>query len=109
MDPVAFPAQFTAGVVIVYFIQLLKKVPFLPFIHDKTDTLNRVLGALLGLVATLGITWDYNASMGDLVIHGLTYGALGTALWNYVTQLAMQKVLYDGVAKPTAKLAGGGK
>lgn len=96
----------TAGAIVVYLIEWMKRSGWCTWLTMDTKALNRITSGLMAAIAVLGITWQYEPTNGDLVIHGLTASAIAAALWEVAKQVCVQQVIYDGVVesrtKPTA-------
>lgn len=92
--------HLTSGAVAVYLIEMLKKWPAFSRLTPDTKTLNRLVSAVLAVVAAIGISWSYDAAAGTLVISGLTWGTMLAMTWESIKQFALQQVLYSAVIEP---------
>ncbi len=90
-------AHLTSGAVVVYAIEYAKRVNWIPMTTD-TRVLNRVVSTLLAAGVAFGINATYDATTGRLVVEGLTYLAIMSALWEWIKQIVLQQVIYDTVA-----------
>lgn len=73
--------QVTLSGAIIAFTNWLKSYPRFAWITADTERLNRAFAWTLGALAGLHVTWTWDASAGDLSIHGLTLANVATALW----------------------------
>lgn len=94
-----FISSGTLSVVIVAMIQWLKESTNIPWINQQTTTLNKMLGAFLAFIASIGISYTYNAGTVTIVF---TVTAVLAGLWHWIQQLAMQHFVYHGFIKPKA-------
>ena len=92
-------AHLTTGAVIVYFIEWMKKAQWIRVITPETKTLNRVASVILAGIASMGINWTYDPTIGQLVITGLTWSAVGMTLWEFLKQFIVQQLLFDGIVE----------
>ena len=90
-------AHLTTGAVIVYGIEWLKKSPWFSRITPETKVLNRIVSAVLAAIASVGISWQYDAHLGQLVITGLTWSTVAVSAWEFLKQFVMQQLVFDGV------------
>jgi hypothetical protein len=95
-NPGEITAHFTSAAAIVYGIEYLKQWGAFSWITTDSKKLNRIISAIVALVVSLGITFQYNKTTGDLIIHNLTLTTLGV-LWDWAKQYLAQQVIYDGV------------
>lgn len=89
----------TTGAAVVYLLQWLKHHPRLSFVTDDTTQLNRWLSALAAGLLAFGINWTGDAVSG-WTIHIPPLSLLLAGGWEWMKQLAVQQLLYDGVAQP---------
>ena len=95
-------SHLTAGAMVVYFIEWAKKSKLTPWLTFDTKRLNQITSALLAAIAVIGITYNYDPTIGGgtLVIHGLSWSALATGVWEWAKQFCTQQLLFDGVVAP---------
>ena len=98
-----FGGHFTLAGMAVWFIQWLKHTRLAPFIHADTDTVNRVLSAILAIVSGFGIhaisVWDSTAHTFTLTIGGLDPNMLIDGLTGTIETFIWQQLLYHGLLK----------
>lgn len=98
-------AHAVTGALVVYAIQWAKKSGAIPWLHEHTRALNRLVSAILAAIAAFGIDWTYDATHGTLLITGLTLASILTSGWEFLKQLVIQQMIYDGVVdKPTQRV-----
>ena len=111
-------SQVVAAWIVTQLVQMLKKWRDIPWMTARTDSINRVVGAVMAFFASVGIAFSFDAEAGTLLITGLTWGTVVTIFWTWVQQVVLQQIVYRGAvketpieAKATAKAleAGGGK
>lgn len=85
MDPSTLAPAAIVQVIAVWVIQWLKGSKAFPFLSQYTPVLNRALAFIIAMVSAAGITWHYNATLGQVTIMGLTEQAIWTALAGLVT------------------------
>ena len=78
-----------------YLIEALKKTPLCPWLTAETKQLNRLLSAGLALISTLGISYAFDSSAGQLIISGLTVSGVFHGLIEWVGQFAAQQFIFD--------------
>lgn len=91
--------QLTLGVIVSYVIEWLKTSNRVPWLHDYSDRLNRIVSAVLAIVASLGIQYTYDATTGTLVLSGLTLSSLVPVAWEAIKQFVANEVAYKVVVK----------
>ena len=105
MDPTNdVMAHVTTGAVVVYCIEWLKQWPAFTWITASSSTMNRVISALAAAAIAFGINWSGDASSG-WTIHIPSAAALMAGGWEWVKQVVLQQVLYDGVVQKAGKTA----
>jgi hypothetical protein len=93
MDPSTLAPAAIVQTIAVFLIQWAKRSKAFPWINQYTPILNRVIAVAIALVSAAGITWHYNATLGQLTVMGLTEQAIWTALAGVVTN----ELVYMGV------------
>lgn len=95
-------SHLTAGGLIVYFIEGLKKSGAVPWLSFDTKRLNQITSGLFAAIAVIGINYTYDPSMdgGTLVIHGLSWASVGAMAWEWCKQFVTQQLIFDGVVAP---------
>ena len=92
---------------ILNFVQRWRKIPW---VTSHTAGINMVIRGALALVATIGISWQWNAADHTLLISGLSLMAILHGCWSWFTQYAMTHgfgSLFDAAqAKPVAEAMG---
>jgi hypothetical protein len=85
-----FQDQFVAGAALEYLLHLLEKSTKIKWISEHTPHITLAARALMSAGATIGITWHYVASSGQLVIGGLTLWGIFMGLIHWFNQFAIQ-------------------
>ena len=92
--------QALLAVAVPYVIQWLKSRPWFPFANFDGGSLNRFFSWFIGAAVGLGIGFSYDASMGRLVITGLSLGAVVSAIQHGGLQIAAQHFVYKAAIAP---------
>jgi len=108
MDTNIVGSQLAASILVVYGLQLVKRVRWIPWIDATTTRANRALGALLALATALGIHFEFDPTAGVLTITGLTASGLLHGGWQWFTQWAYQQAIWDGIVQPADRRRNGG-
>jgi uncharacterized membrane protein (DUF441 family) len=95
-------SNVTLSTMIVLFIQWLKDSKYFPWITAQTETLNKILGAFLAFIASIGVQYSYHEGVVTITFTVLTVLA---GLWHWIQQLMMQHLVYYGIIKPPAASA----
>lgn len=92
-----------AAVVASLFIQYLKKSHWFTFLSTEahSQTTNMVFSIVVAGITSLGISFSYNASKGQLIIDGLTFTSIFSAASHWFIQWAGQHVAYKTVVVPS--------
>jgi hypothetical protein len=85
MDPSTLAPAAIVQVIAVWLIQKLKTSKAFPWLSQYTPIANRIIAVVIAMVSAAGITWHYNATLGQLTVMGLTEQAIWTALAGLVT------------------------
>ena len=85
--------------VVSQLIELLKKWTALPWMNQTTETVNRIVAAILAAATAVGITMHYDPAAGTLVIAGLSLSAILTFVFQILFQWVMQKFWYKTIIK----------
>lgn len=107
MDQNIIGSQLAASILVVYGLQLVKRVPFIPWVTEHSKRLNAFLSALLALGTAIGIHMEFDPNAGTLLVTGLTASGMAHAGWQWFTQWAYQQAIWDGVVHPSSKRNGG--
>ena len=108
MDPTPLIQAAMVQAVAVAILQWLKRTAWIPWFTQHSATLNRVAAVLIAAATASGITWQWNAAQGDLVIHGLMWQTVEQGLWTFCAGLISNQLVYMGVqTKNQAKAAAG--
>ena len=105
MDPTAVQllgAKATAALVIVYFLNWLKKSKWFPWVTYTSGRINHLIAVLLTAVGTIGIHASFNHDTHTLVISGLYWNSIGSGLWAWCQQYVLTKVGYHALQSKMA-------
>jgi hypothetical protein len=87
--------QVTGAMIIVWFIQELKKSKYFPAVTIDTVKVNRVLGAIGALLTGAAIHWVWDPVAHSLLITGITASAVASFTWSFLQQFVGQEMLYQ--------------
>ena len=90
--------HLTTGAVVVYAIEWLKQWPQFRWLTADSGTVNRVVSALAAAMIAFGISATGDAATG-WVIQIPSVAVLWSSGWEFVKQLTVQQVLYDGIVQ----------
>lgn len=95
-------SHITAGGMIVYIIEGLKKSGWFPWMDFDTKRVNQLASFIMAIVAVVGISYTYDPALdgGTLIIHGLSWGAVSTMAWEVCKQYMAQQLIFDGIVAP---------
>lgn len=99
--------QVTPSGAIIALTDWLKRWPRFAWLTADSERTNRIFAWTLGALAGLHITWTWDATAGDLSIHGLTLAGiasgLGTSLIGAGRSILLQQGLF-GVHRATVAM-----
>jgi len=94
--------EFTLSATIVYVLQLLKKASWFTWVKAEAAKANRVASIVLAFVGSVWTQWqwtlDPTTNTHTLVISGLSWAAVGLAVWHWLSHFAMQETIYQVTA-----------
>ena len=85
----------TAALLVVFLLQWLKRSKLVPWVGQQTSGLNVAISSFMAFLTSLGLTITFDGSLvegGQIVI---TYGAIGTMLTHWGSQMFHQELLYQ--------------
>lgn len=85
----------TMSLLVIYFINWLKKSKWFPVITYETDKLNHIVAVVLTGLGTLGIHFSFNRDTHTLVVTGLVTGTILSGLWDWLQNYVITKVGYQ--------------
>ncbi len=88
--------HLTTGGVIVYAIESLKKAGWAAWITQDSKWVARLLSAIAAAGVALGLSYTGDAATG-WVIHVPPLAVVLTGLWEWLKQVVMQQMVYDGL------------
>ncbi len=91
-------SHLTAGTVVVYAIQALKKAGWCTWVTEDSATLNRTISAIAAAAIAFGITATGDASSG-WTIHIPSLSVLLLGVWEWTKQFTMQQLVFDGIVQ----------
>lgn len=89
------PANAVVGAMAVYMIEWIKRQAWFPWVTTETKRLNALVNAGVAFAASIGVTAQFDAAAGELVIRGLTWAVIGHGVWEFAKQWTMQQAAYD--------------
>ena len=94
--------HLTTGAVVVYAIEWMKEMTWCRWITADSGVINRTLSALAAAAIAFGISATGDAATG-WTIHIPSVAVLAGGGWEFLKQVTLQQVLYDGVAQKAGK------
>jgi len=95
-DANVLSTQITLGMLGAGVLKVLKSSKFVTAINDKSGVLNHIVLATTSAAGALGVHTAWNASTHSLTITGLTAAGIGTAVWLWAKQWAIQYLVHKG-------------
>lgn len=89
-------SQVTLSAIAVVVMQWLKKSSWFPWLTAQSDAANKIVAAFFAAAAAVGIHYTYDASTATLTFTGISFAALGHALWHWLQSYAVQETIYKG-------------
>lgn len=99
-DLTAIGWQALVAMMIPPAIQYLKGQPWFPFANLEGTSVNRWFSWFVAAAFGLGIGFKFNAEMGQLVISGLSWSAIQSALLHGGLQVGAHHYIYKGFIAP---------
>lgn len=98
------PVSVQAGIAILtpYILQWFKNASWLPFLNEFTDARVRLLSMVTALTTSVGIGFSYDATIGQLIVTGLTATSVLQLLFQAAVQFKLQETIYRAAIKPGA-------
>ena len=99
MDPTnEIMTHLTTGAVVVYAIEWLKRWPQFRWLSAARGAVNRTVSAIAAAGIAFGISATGDATTGwTITIPSVT--VLVGGVWEWVKQIMLQQVIYDGVVQ----------
>lgn len=96
------PISVQGGIAILtpYILETLKNARWFPWVNDFQLWRVRLLSMVTALATSVGISFSYDASIGQLVVTGLTFGAVLQLLFQAAVQFKVQETVYRAAIKP---------
>jgi hypothetical protein len=82
------PTQLSAAVACGYLMWMLQKAQSIPWISQATTRLNVILRLIASSASTIGISIAWRGDTHQLIIGGLTAGAIAAFLYHLAVQYA---------------------
>ncbi len=100
MQDTALGNQFALALISTYALQWLKQSKLFPWLTVETQTLNRLVGAAIAFLSSVGILVSFDHVAGVLTVSGLTVANLLHAGARFLQQWAFQQAAYKGLVAP---------
>ena len=99
-----FGSHLAMSAIIVWLIQRVKSSQKIPWVHNTTDRLNRILAMILAVIASFGIHFEpiqRDAITHSATIHitGLGVSSIADGIWGSVQNFVLQQLTYHGFVK----------
>lgn len=94
MDPSTLGPVAIAQIVAVWLIQRLKEAKWFPWLTANSATASRIVAYAIAVLTTAGITWQWNAAQGQLVLNGLMWQTVVQGLWTGLAGVVTNELTY---------------
>jgi hypothetical protein len=94
MDPATLAPVAIIQVIAVWLLQKLKVANWFPWLSENSATANRIVAYAIALISTAGLTWQWNAAQGQLVINGLVWMTIVQGLWTGAAGIVTNELTY---------------
>ena len=94
MDPSTLAPVAIVQVIVVWLIQKLKQAKWFPWLTQNSATASRLVAYGIAIVSAAGITWQWNAAQGQLIINGLMWMTIVQGLWTAAAGLVTNEMAY---------------
>lgn len=92
--------QIVVSYLLVALGELLKRLPFVPWMTAGATRANRVMAAVMAAAQTVGISATFDTNAGELVISGLTLVGIASAAVEFGRAWVAQRLLYILAFRP---------
>ena len=84
-----------------FVMQFLKKASWFPLLTERMDTILKVaFSALVAAGSALAISFSFDATLGQLIVTGLTWANVGHGLMVFLTSFLSQQFGYRLLIAP---------
>lgn len=94
MDASTLAPAAIVQAVAVWLIQKLKQAKWFPWLTQNSALANRLVAFLIAFVSAAGITYQWHAAQGQLVISGLMISTIVQGLWTAAAGLVTNELVY---------------
>lgn len=94
MDPSTLAPVAIVQVIVVWLIQKLKQAKWFPWLTQNSATASRIIAYGIAVVSAAGVTWQWNAAQGQLVISGLVWATVVQGLWTGAAAIVTNEMTY---------------
>ena len=94
MDPSTLAPVAIVQVIAVWLIQKLKTANWFPWLTQNSAMASRVVAYAIALLTAAGITWQWNAAQGQLIITGLMWQTVVQGIWTALAGLVTNEMTY---------------
>lgn len=88
--------QVTTSAIIVWLLQLAKRMWWIPWIDEHSAALNRFVAIIASGVGALGLSVHFDPTLGIATITGLTASDIIAGLGGWIQSYVWQQILYRG-------------
>lgn len=93
--------QIVVGIIASFAIQWLKRSPWFPLLTERTDKILKVaFAAVVATGSALAISFSFDATLGQLVVTGLTWANVGHGAMAFLTSFLSQQFGYRLLIAP---------
>jgi hypothetical protein len=94
MDPATLAPVAIVQVIAVWLIQKVKAARWFPWLTENSATANRIVAYAIALLSTAGITWQWQAAQGELIIKGLMWSTIIQGIWTGAAGIVTNELTY---------------
>lgn len=94
MDPSTLGPVAIVQIIAVWLIQKLKQANWFPWLTQNSATASRIVAYLIAIVSAAGITWQWNAAQGQLIVNGLVWMTIVQGLWTAAAGIVTNEMAY---------------
>jgi formate/nitrite transporter FocA (FNT family) len=94
MDPSTLGPAAIVQAAAVFLIQKLKQSKKFPWLTQNSALANRAVAFAIAFLAAAGITYQWDAAQGQLIINGLMFSTVVQGLWTAAAGIITNELVY---------------